>query len=366
MLKKVLFLTNIPSPYRVDFFNDFGKYVDLTVLFEIETSTERDESWSNFSFDNFHGIIMKGIRTGVDGAFCPEVIKYLGKGYDMIIISNLASATGLLAVRWLKKHHIPYVYEGDGGVARQKRGVKALWKKYIIKDAVKCFSTTKEFDEYCVTYGADKENIVRYPLSSVWEKNILSNVLTVEEKCQKKEKLGITEQKIIVAVGRVIHLKGFDVLLNAIAESGIKEDVGLYIVGGSENEELGQIKCAKELKNVHFIDFILPNELVEYYRAADLFVLPTRYDPWGLVVNEAMAQGLPIITTYQCGAGTELVEGNGYLYSCEDYNDLTKKIDELLTNDKKREEASAVSLRRAREFTIEKMTEVHLQQLGEC
>ena len=57
---KVLFLTNIPSPYRVDFFNEIGKYCDLTVLFEKGFSNERDTSWKNYSFDNFKGIFLKG------------------------------------------------------------------------------------------------------------------------------------------------------------------------------------------------------------------------------------------------------------------------------------------------------------------
>ena len=44
---KILYITNIPSPYKVDFFNELGKYVDLTVLFELESSTERDDEWKS-------------------------------------------------------------------------------------------------------------------------------------------------------------------------------------------------------------------------------------------------------------------------------------------------------------------------------
>ena len=74
---KVLFLLNIPSPNRVDFFNEFGKLCELTVLFETEASTERDESWKNYQFKNFQGIILPGKRMSLDTAFCPFVIKYL-------------------------------------------------------------------------------------------------------------------------------------------------------------------------------------------------------------------------------------------------------------------------------------------------
>lgn len=83
---RVLFLTNIPSPYRVNFFNELGKYVELTVLFEIGTSTERDDSWKKYQFDNFKGIVMEGKRTSLDTAFCPSVIKWMKK-ISMILFS---------------------------------------------------------------------------------------------------------------------------------------------------------------------------------------------------------------------------------------------------------------------------------------
>ena len=93
---KILYLTNIPSPYRVDYFNELGKYCDLTVLFEIQSSTERDKSWKSYKAENFKGIVMGGIRTRFDAAFCPSVIKYLKKGrYDYIVLTVLSSPTGI-------------------------------------------------------------------------------------------------------------------------------------------------------------------------------------------------------------------------------------------------------------------------------
>mgnify|MGYP002672915709 CR=1 FL=1 len=366
MLKKVLFLTNIPSPYRVDFFNDLGKYVDLTVLFEIETSTERDASWGNYRFNNFKGIVLRGIRTGIDRAFCPDVVRYLNGKYDMVIIGNLASLTGLLAARWLKKHRIAYAYEGDGGIVKQKTGMKAWWKRYIIKDAICCFSTTRAFDEYCTAYGANPGKIVRYPLSSVWEQDVLPCILSQKEKSQLKQKLNIIEKYAIISVGRIIHLKGFDVLLKAYARLQDPE-WGLYIVGGDCSKELAEIIREYRINNVHFINFVLPDELKEYYKASDLFILPTRYDPWGLVVHEAMAQGLPIITTFECGAGTEMVKDdiNGFLYPCEDVELLAARAGKLMADHEKRIKNGEESLRIAHEFTIEKMTQAHMRVIGE-
>ena len=75
-------------------------------------------------------------------------------------------------------------------------------------------------------------------------------------------------------------------------------------------------------------------ELFQYYLASDIFVLPTREDVWGLVVNEAMACGLPVITTNKCGAGIELIENgvNGMIVKAGDSDSLAKGIETLLNS----------------------------------
>ena len=87
---KVLFITNVPSPYRVEFFNELGKYLNLTVIFEKSTSDERDSSWNNYAFENFEGIVLKGIKINSDTAICLGIINFLKRHkFDYIICSNL-------------------------------------------------------------------------------------------------------------------------------------------------------------------------------------------------------------------------------------------------------------------------------------
>lgn len=61
---KVLFLTNVPSPYRVDFFNALGELCELTVLFETKTAKSRNEAWIADYIENFKAIYLKGIKIG--------------------------------------------------------------------------------------------------------------------------------------------------------------------------------------------------------------------------------------------------------------------------------------------------------------
>lgn len=347
----------------VNYFNELGKYCELTVLFDKATSTERDDSWKEYNFKNFKGIILKGVSTDVDAAFCPSVIKYLKKDvYDYIFISNMATPTGIIAIEYLRWKKIDYFLESEGGFAKDGKGFKEKIKKHIMSGAKLYFSTTPVGDEYFLMYGATKDKLVKYPFTSIYEKDILKKAPSVEEKMVLRHELKMQEEKIIISVGRFIPLKGFDVLLRAF--SGLDNNAGLYIVGGEKpTDEYVQIINELKIKNVHFIPFKLTKELNKYYEASDIFVLPTRSDVWGLVINEAMAKGLPIITTDHCIAGTEMIDGNGYVIPVNDEKILHKKMKELLLDDDKRNEMSEKSLSRIHEYTFEKMAKVHMDFL---
>ena len=322
---KILWLTNIPSPYRVDFFNELGKKCELTVLFEKFESKERDPSWKNYKFTNFNGIILKGLSYSVDKAICLNVLKYLNKKYDYIIVSNIATLTGIIAIEYMKLHKIHYCIETDGGFAKSGKGIKEKYKKHLIKNAEIYFSTSKENDNYFIKYGAKPNRIIRYPFTSIKKSDILNECINYNEKKKIKEKLKITEEKVILSVGRFIHNKGYDILINAI--KGIDKNIGIYIIGGKPTKEYIYLKEAYHLNNLHFVEFKVKENLRNYYKIADIFVLPTRSDVWGLVINEAMANGLPIITTNKCIAGLELIEDgkNGYIVETENVEELSDR-----------------------------------------
>lgn len=359
---KVLYLSNIPSPYRVDYFNELGKLCDLTVLFEAETSTERDEEWKNYRFEHFNGIFLKGKRINADTAFCPGVGSYLKRGeYDFVVVTVLASPTALLAVNVLRRRKISYFYEGDGGFAGKATGLKAMLKRYIISGASKCFSTSAEFDRYCITYGAKKENILRYPFTSVKREELLAEPLTREEKQRQKREFGVKEGCAVVSAGQFIHRKGFDLLLECCGE--LPKDVGVYIVGGKPTKEYLELQEKYGLQQVHFMEFMPRERLMRFFRAMDFFVLFTREDIWGLVINEAMACGLPVISTDRCIAALELIEQgeSGFLVETENKHQMTEALLRLTASEELREKMSRGAIRRMERYTIENMAAEHMK-----
>ena len=88
--------------------------------------------------------------------------------------------------------------------------------------------------------------------------------------------------------------------------------------------------------NIYFHGFKPKEEIKTYFQAADIFVLPTRGDVWGLVVNEALSFGLPVVTTNRCVAGLELIRDgeNGYLVNVEDEKELGKCCSKLYNDEK--------------------------------
>ncbi len=359
-MKRVLYLTNIASPYRVRFFDELSRYCDVTVLYYDRNDEQKDRSadWFTQGSGAHKGVqLQKRVATIAGESLCLDVLSWLKQKFDTVVIHGYSSTTAMLAMLWLKVHKRPFYLEVDGGLIRQESGLKFRFKKLLVGSADRWLSSGEATTDFLVHYGAARERVDTYPFSSLEECDILKNPVSREEKLQLRRELGIDCENMILSIGQFIPRKGFDILLEAAAKRKISAD--FYIVGGEPTEEYLQQKRRLGLANVHFVGFLKKEPLSKYYRAADLFVLPTREDIWGLVINEAMACGLPVITTNKCVAGLELVENgvNGYIVPTEDVAALAEKMEEALRGDLT--SMGAESLRKIRPYTIENMARGH-------
>lgn len=346
---RVLFTTNLPSPYRVDFFNELGKRVELTVLYERSAAKDRHRMWLNRTATTYEEVFLRGLSMGGDSGLCFGILKWLrGRKYDLVIVGGWSTPTGMLAIQYLSITDQPFLLNVDGGQLRAESTLVYKIKKYFIGRATAWLSTSKASDEYLTYYGASQENIYRYPFSSIRDHRILQAPLYGEAKVELRNRLGMKENRVIVSVGRFIPGKGFDWLIRAC--SRLQSDVGVYIIGGEPTGEYIRLREDYGLRNVHFVEFKPEEELADYYKAADVFVLPTRGDVWGLVINEAMANGLPVVTTTKCVAGLELIEDgvNGYLVNVEDENSLVNRLEVLMNDEGLRLTMQKANLRKIR------------------
>lgn len=360
--KKILFLVNTPSPYRIKFFNELGKLCDLTVLFEQRSSIRRDSTWYSKNYTGFKAVFLKGVKIKKDTILSIDVSNYLKKNkYDIFIVGGYSTPTGMLAIELLNFRKIPFILNVDGGIIKKDSNYKYKIKKRYISSATYWLSTGEYTSKYLMHYGAQKERIFNYPFTSVYEKDILNDLVSYEEKEKMKSELKISGSKMILAIGRFIYSKGFDVLLKA--SENLPKEYEVYIIGGQPTDEYLNLIKKYKLDNVHFINFKSEKDLKKYYMASDLFVLPTRGDVWGLVINEAMAMGLPIITTDQCIAGLELIENNknGFIVPVEDESILNNKIKTILNDANKRKIMSINNINKIKNYSIENMAIEHIR-----
>ena len=358
---KVLYLTNLSSPYRVDFFNLLNKYCDLTVLFERKIAGNRNDEWYNNTFD-FNGIFLKSRNIGNEASISFEVIKYLKQKYDLIILGGYSTPTAMIASMYMKVHKISYVLNADGGFINYDEGkVIKFIKTFFISSAKYWLSSGKETNKYLIYYGAKKNRIYDYPFTSLKAIDILNEPVLKTEKEKLKSEFGVPYNKVMLSIGQFIPRKGFDWMIESYRD--LNRDIGIYIIGGKPTKEYLNLKRKYKMDNLHFIDFQDKEVIKKWYQLADIFVLPTREDIWGLVVNEAMAQGLPVITTDKCIAGLELIDNgeNGYIVKCEIEKELFNITNKIINvNEIQYEKLSISAIQSIKNSTIENMVEKHL------
>ena len=276
-------------------------------------------------------------------------------------MGGYSSPTAVIAIEYMRIRHIPFFLEVDGGFIKNEKKFKYVFKHHLISSATGWFSTGKIITNYLAHYGADPAKCYLYPFTSLYAADLQkADSIKAQDIGQIKAKLGISEDKVVLSVGRFMEGKGFDVLIRTITK--LSSDVGLYIIGGEAPNEYLSIVDKDYYKRIHFIGFKSKSELMDYYAIADVFAFPTRSDVWGLVINEAMAFHLPIVTTQMCVAGLELVqEGeNGHIVQVDDTAEMADAINDVLKFNKAQLYGEQ-SRRIISGYTFESMAQRHME-----
>jgi len=156
---------------------------------------------------------------------------------------------------------------------------------------------------------------------------------------QSREFLGYGEEKNILFVGRLEPLKGLDVLFRAVAALEDLGNITLNVVGGDENSEektrLQTLASRMKLtQNIRFIGSVSQDELPLHYNAADVCVLPSHYESFGLAALEAAACGRPVVASEVGGLPTIVLNGStGYLVEPRHSDTMAERLCELLDDD---------------------------------
>jgi glycosyltransferase involved in cell wall biosynthesis len=373
MGRKLILITNIISPYRIPVFNHLAKNssIDFKVIFLAEN--ERHRKWRIYHGEiAFAYSILKNFDVSIRSKemqiylnwglwrglrkFSPDALCVLGYHYLATIEALIyAKLKNIPITLWAGSHF------GSGFV---KNPLTDLYKRAIIP----------RFDSY-VTYGtAAKEQIVHYGAKP---EKILVGHNTVDVKWFMKKCRDISTSEIwamqsrypsknILYVGDLIERKGVINLIKAFEKLNMDE-VGVILVGqGKQKDNYLKYIRERNLRNVFFEGFIQKEDIVKYYSFADVFVLPSLNEVWGLVVNEAMACGLPVVCSKLAGVTRDLImDGvNGYCFDPENVDELMEKLKMILKSDQVRDKMGANSLKIIRDKTPRNYAEKILETVG--
>lgn len=357
-MKRIMVIGEFPSPYRVDVFNILNDTYQLKVYFEMMMDEKREENWLLKdeipchilnNWDSFKSYIWDLLHL---------------KKYDAVILYNNCMKYAMILETVCKRCKVPYFINCDGcNDIEERNPVKKVSKIFLMRGAAGYFAGGTSARKYFEYFGAPAGKIYIHNFTSLHGEDIETSPIGEKEKFELKRDLGVAENFSVITVGRHIACKGFDIILQAAQKLGTA--VGFYIVGGAPSKENLAYKETHQLANVHFIEFQDRKRLKRFYLSSDVFVLMTRGDTWGLVVNEAMANGLPVITTKRCVAGVELVEDdiNGYIIDVDDTDSLVQRILKLENNLELRRTMSQNNIVKMQNNTVDQIAANHIKIL---
>lgn len=360
MKPSLLITSNIPSPYFLNYLNCLSNDYEIDVVFELKNAKDRIKDWTS-SFNpsiDLHIHYLKSIRIGSESGLSFGLSKYVKKKkFDRIIVANPTTPSGILFIHYLKRHKVPFCIQSEGGFAGSGKGIKESFKKHLMSGAVFYLTGMGGNDDYFLKYGATRQSLKKYYFTSLFKSEIEARKrMQIRDKACRNE-LGIPLNKfIIISVGRVIPIKGYDFLIDVVSHLDSNR-FECYIIGGKPTQEMARKIEDKKINNIHFIDFVNSTIVSKYYQAADLFVFTTRGDTWGLVINEAMSYGLPVITSNMAIAARYLIKNdvNGYLCDPYSLSGFVNSINGIINNKDKYKQMRNNNLETIKDYYLENM-----------
>ena len=312
---KVFVLTDCPSPYQVELFNEIEAHDKCTLEVAYLRGRDPDRQWKS-SVVHHESIALDGPHSGMARA------REASHDADLVVFNYYrhAHAERLIAERAASGS--PWCFWGERPGFRQPAWAGRLlrkWKLSMLHGAPVPIWGIGKFavDEYRREFGSQR---------AYFNLPYFSDLQRFESSGREQK-----AERVFLFSGSLIARKGVDLLARAFVRL-VNEvcNVRLRIVGEGELRETVAQTLAPVRERVEFAGFKDWNELPGEYARADVLCVPSRYDGWGLVVPEGLASGLPVIGTHRMGAALEFIETgrNGWLIPAADEEALFEAMRE--------------------------------------
>lgn len=352
-MKKVLYISNIEIPYRVQFFNKLAQSCELTVLYERRKSQNRNKKWVESVQGSYRAEYLDGINIRTENALSLKIFKYLNRDYDAIVVGCVNSPIQIMAMGWMRLLRIPYILNLDGEI-HMGGGLKNYLKLAVLRGASKYLVAGKTASRSLQKILPNAE-IVPYNFSSLTEEELTSRENVTPCACRNNT---------VLVVGQYFDYKGLDVALEA---AKMDPSILYKFVGMGIRTELFRQECrVDEVPNVELIPFLQKDDLIEAYQHCGMLLLPSRKECWGLVINEAASFGMPIVATFGSGAAVEFM-ADAYPYLLAEPGNAIELLKAIRAvremPDSVADSYSSYLMDKSREYSIERCVQVHLSTL---
>ena len=376
MKRRLVILTEIISPYRIPLFNALARHaeVDPHVIFladtdpglrqwrvykeDIKFSYQVLPSWRK-RIGEFN-ILLNGRVAGSLAASAPHVILCGGYNY-------FASWQALV---WAKANNIPFLIWSESHLheLRRVRPLVEFLKDEFLHRCSGFVVPGRIAQEYLRAHGIKEDAIFTAP--NAVDNELFAGAAAEARKnaVARRRELNLPDRYFLF-VGRLVREKGVFELLSAYAklDEQVRQQVGLVFAGdGESRRQLEDRAGCISPGMIRFAGFVHREQLAAYYALADMLVLPTYTDTWGLVVNEGMACGLPVILSQAAGCADDLlkVDWNGLLIPPKDVSSLAAAMKTLADQPELLAMMAANSARHISHFSAEAWCDGIAQAIG--
>lgn len=314
---KIIIWMNIPSHHQSQFFDSiYRKNPELKVHYYQEVFTEREEMGWSATFN------LKDYESFVDpNTYTPDALEL--KEYVHIILGYSHKFTRKLR-DFFCQNNITWVHWSEKATPGWKWYLsyprKRLHAYYVNKYALGAFAISQHAKNDFIKWGIKPDKIEILPYSF----NQLSDCVADLKILEFKKK-----RRAFLFVGSLYPLKGIDILLKAFANEFKNNPEWCLILVGNQKNNFDYKMMAKELNienQVLFRGVVDSKNIKSVYKACDVFVLPSRYDGWGMVASEALYCGMPVIVSDAAGCSCHIVHPNknGHIFKSGSAENLTE------------------------------------------
>jgi glycosyltransferase involved in cell wall biosynthesis len=315
---------NMPSFYQNDLFRSLAGTgrVDLQVIFARQLAGDRRElGWT----ENLAGFEYCFLDSGAAVLEAMRLARLQRKRLHMVngLWAEPAFAIALIELMVLGSRYVIYSEAPENGLGRSpvKAQVKRIFGESAVRQAAGLLPVSRLGEAFFRDLGASADAI--YPFGY-----FRSAACPLERSSARQDTIEL------IFVGQLVHRKGLDVLLEALDPLWDQQPgLLLTIVGtGQESASLRRrVEAAGINGRVCFEGTLTADKIPQRIAQADALVLPSRWDGWGLVVNEALSVGVPVLVSDRCGAADLVQTGvNGWVFRSEDSSDLQRCLQALI------------------------------------